>query len=103
MDIKKHKFQQFGDDNSTTKNNLDLLMDINVPVTVELAQTNKTIGDIVSLHPGSIIEFNKNIGQAFDILVSGVKIGTGEIIEIDDKFGVRVISLDKQQIKKLGV
>lgn len=102
MDIKKPQFQQLNNNNHTTKNNLDLLMDITVPVTVELAQVNKQIKDIISLHPGSIIEFDKNIDQPFDLLINGVKVGTGQIIEIGDKFGVRVISIDTYQIKELG-
>jgi flagellar motor switch protein FliN/FliY len=73
--------------------NLDLLLDIALNVTVELGRTKKEIREILQLGPGSIIELDKVAGEPVDILVNQKLIAKGEVVVIDENFGVRVTDI----------
>ncbi|NMM51235.1 flagellar motor switch phosphatase FliY [Paenibacillus aquistagni] len=83
--------------------NLNLLMDIPLRVTVELGRTHKQIKDILELSQGSIIELDKLAGEPVDILVNNKLIAKGEVVVIDENFGVRVTDILNQwdRIQKL--
>lgn len=85
------------------QNNLNLLMDIPLKVTVELGRTQKQIKDILEMSQGSIIELDKLAGNAVDILVNNKLIAKGEVVVIDENFGVRVTDILSQwdRIQKL--
>jgi flagellar motor switch protein FliN/FliY len=70
-------------------------MDIPLEVTVELGRTSKLIKDILKLGPGSIIELEKLAGEPVDILVNGKFIAKGEVVVIDENFGVRITEIIK--------
>jgi flagellar motor switch protein FliN len=74
-------------------NNLDLLLDIPLQVTVELGRTKKMVKEILDVSPGSIIELDKLAGEPVDILVNNKLIAVGEVVVIDDNFGVRVTDI----------
>lgn len=76
-----------------SENKLDLLLDLNLTVSVELGKTNMMIKDILDLGRGSIIEFDKLVSEAVDILVNGRKIAEGEVVVVDKHFGIRITSL----------
>lgn len=76
--------------------NLDLLLDIPLKVTVELGRTKRTIKDILDLSSGSIIELDKLAGEPVDILVNEKLIAKGEVVVIDENFGVRVTDIISQ-------
>ncbi|MDO7905823.1 flagellar motor switch phosphatase FliY [Paenibacillus sp. JX-17] len=78
------------------ENNLNLLMDIPLKVTVELGRTQKQIKDILELSQGSIIELDKLAGEPVDILVNNKLIAKGEVVVIDENFGVRVTDIVSQ-------
>ncbi|WP_311082686.1 flagellar motor switch phosphatase FliY [Paenibacillus polymyxa] len=78
------------------ENNLNLLMDIPLRVTVELGRTQKQIKDILELSQGSIIELDKLAGEPVDILVNNKLIAKGEVVVIDENFGVRVTDIVSQ-------
>lgn len=78
------------------ENNLNLLMDIPLKVTVELGRTQKQIRDILELSQGSIIELDKLAGEPVDILVNNKLIAKGEVVVIDENFGVRVTDIVSQ-------
>jgi len=75
------------------KGNIGLLLDVNMEVTVELGRTRKTIKDILEMGEGTIIELDKLAGEAVDILVNHKLIAQGEVVVIDESFGVRVTSI----------
>ncbi|KGP92866.1 flagellar motor switch protein FliN [Pontibacillus chungwhensis BH030062] len=79
------------------KRNLDMLMDIPLKVTVELGRTKRTIKDILELSSGSIVELDKLAGEPVDILVNDKPIAQGEVVVIDENFGVRVTEILSQQ------
>ena len=76
--------------------NLELLLDIPLRVTVELGRTQKVIKDILELSQGSIVELDKLAGEPVDILVNNKLIAKGEVVVIDENFGVRVTDIVSQ-------
>ncbi|WP_280768972.1 flagellar motor switch phosphatase FliY [Salipaludibacillus daqingensis] len=77
--------------------NLDMLMDIPLEVTVELGRTKRSIKEILELAPGSIVELDKLAGEPVDILVNHRLIAKGEVVVIDENFGVRVTDIVSQK------
>lgn len=73
--------------------NLGLIMDVPLQVTVELGRTKKLIKDILDLAAGSIIELDKLAGEPVDILVNGKLLAKGEVVVIDENFGVRITDI----------
>lgn len=76
--------------------NLALLYDVPLNVTVELGRARRAIRDILDLAPGSILELDKLAGEPVDILVNNKRIATGEVVVIDENFGVRVTDIVSQ-------
>lgn len=87
----------------TDETNLSLLLDIPLKVTVELGRTKKVIKEILEFSQGSIIELDKLAGEPVDILVNNKLIAKGEVVVIDENFGVRVTDIVSQmdRIQKL--
>lgn len=85
------------------KRNLGMLMDIPLQVTVELGRTKRTVKDILELSSGSIIELDKLAGEPVDIHVNNKLIAQGEVVVIDENFGVRVTDIVSQsdRLRKL--
>jgi flagellar motor switch protein FliN/FliY len=73
--------------------NINLLMDVPLEVTVELGRTSKSIKDILDFTPGTIIELNKLAGEPIDVLVNGKYVAKGEVVVIEDSFGIRVTEI----------
>lgn len=78
---------------SSVDSNISLIMDVPLQVTVELGRTKKLIRDILELTPGSIVEIDKLAGEPVDILVNGKLIAKGEVVVIDENFGVRITEI----------
>jgi len=72
---------------------IDLLLDISLQVTVELGRARMKIAEILGLRNGSVIELDRLAGEPADILVNGTLIARGEVVVVDEKFGVRVIEV----------
>ena len=72
---------------------LDLILDVPLEVTVELGRTNKTIKEILEISPGTIVELDKMAGEPVDILVNGKLVSKGEVVVIDENFGVRITEI----------
>lgn len=75
------------------KENIDLIMDVPLEVTVELGRTNKSIKEILDFSPGTIIELNKLAGEPIDVLVNGKFVAKGEVVVIEESFGIRVTEI----------
>lgn len=73
--------------------NIDLIMDVPLEVTVELGRTTKSISDILDFGPGKIIELNKIAGEPIDVLVNGKYVAKGEVVVIEESFGVRITEI----------
>lgn len=72
---------------------LDLIMDVPMRVTVELGRSTMTVEDVLALGPGSVIELNKLAGEPVDILINDQLIARGEVVVVDENFGVRVTEI----------
>jgi flagellar motor switch protein FliN/FliY len=79
--------------------NIDLIMDVPLEVTVELGRTQKSISDILDFSPGKIIELNKIAGEPIDILVNGKYVAKGEVVVIEESFGVRITEIVGNTVK----
>lgn len=105
VNVQPVQFANFNQGNysQTDGTNLNLLLDIPLKVTVELGRTQKQIKDILELSQGSIIELDKLAGEPVDILVNNKLIAKGEVVVIDENFGVRVTDIVSQwdRIQKL--
>ncbi|MDD4112082.1 MAG: flagellar motor switch phosphatase FliY [Herbinix sp.] len=77
--------------------NIDLLMDVPLEVTVELGRTSKSIKDILDFAPGTIIELNRLAGEPIDVLVNGKFVAKGEVVVMEEAFGIRVTEITKQR------
>lgn len=88
-------FDQYQLQESEAKN-LNMLFDIPLQVTVELGRTKRSVKEILELSPGSIIELDKLAGEPVDILVNSRLIAKGEVVVIDENFGVRVTDIISQ-------
>jgi flagellar motor switch protein FliN/FliY len=80
---------------SKESKNIDLLLNVPMDVTVELGRTNRKIKDVLNLGPGSVIELDNFAGEKVDILVNGKKIALGEVVVVDESYGVRVTDIIK--------
>lgn len=95
VNVQPAQFQAFaGDFNPITQQeNIGLLMDVPLEVTVELGRTSKSIQDILEFAPGTIIELNKIAGEPIDVLVNGKYIAKGEVVVIEESFGIRITEI----------
>lgn len=94
VDVRPVHFQPLEEtEEHIEKSNIDLILDVPLEVSVEIGRTKKTIKEILELGAGSIIELTKMAGEPADILVNGKMIAKGEIVVIDDSFGVRVTDI----------
>lgn len=75
--------------------NIDLIMDVPLEVTVELGRSNKSIKEILDFAPGTIIELNKLAGEPVDVLVNGKFVAKGEVVVIEENFGIRLVEIAK--------
>jgi flagellar motor switch protein FliN/FliY len=94
VNVQPVQFQTFGDYTpEISANNIELLMDVPLQVAVELGRTTKKIREILEFGQGSIIELDKLAGEPVDIMVNGKAIAKGEVVVIDESFGVRITDI----------
>lgn len=97
MNIQPAQFQSFSTDYSglQSNENIGLIMDVPLEVTVELGRTSKSISEILDFTPGTIIELDRIAGEPIDVLVNGKFVARGEVVVIEESFGVRVTEIVK--------
>src|SRR6516165_8351617 len=89
---------------ATGETSLDMILDIPLRVSVELGRTKILVQDLLKLHKGSVVELNKLAGEALEVLVNDRVVARGEVIVINEKFGIRLIDIvsHAQRIRELG-
>jgi len=88
------EFPHLGDGaTAATPRNMDLLLDVKLPVAIELGRTTLPISDILEWTQGSVIELDKLAGEPVDLLVNNKLVARGEVVVIDEKFGLRITAL----------
>jgi len=87
-----------------TPNDIDMILDIPVQLTVELGRTKIAIKNLLQLAQGSVVELNGLAGEPMDVLVNGCLIAQGEVVVVNDKFGIRLTDVvtPSERIKKLN-
>lgn len=97
--IKEAMFEDLGDSAKTVSDdqprNIDILLDINLPITIELGRTSMLVRDVLELGPGSVIELDKLSGEPVDLYVNEKKFAKGEVVVIEENFGIRITELLK--------
>lgn len=92
--VKQADFQQLSSSSKAgTPKNIELLMDVDLPVTIELGSTKMKISDILNLAPGSIVELDKLVGEPVDLLVNQKCVARGEVVVVEESFGLRITQL----------
>ncbi len=84
--------------------NLDMILDLPVTVSIELGRTVLKVEDILQFGQGSVVELDKLAGEPFEVLVQGRTIGKGEVVVVNEKFGIRITDVlsAEERIESLG-
>ena len=92
-----------GRDAATKTNNLNFILDIPLEVTVQLGRTNMIVNDLLKLGQGSVIELDKMAGETLEILANQKLVARGEVVVINEKFGIRVTEIisPMERVEKL--
>lgn len=95
VDVQPAQFTSFtgGNPMIPLQENIDLIKDVPLEVTVELGRTHKSIQEILDFTPGTIIELNKIAGEPIDVLVNGKYVARGEVVVIEESFGIRITEI----------
>jgi flagellar motor switch protein FliN/FliY len=89
---------------TSTRNDIDMILDIPVQMTVELGRTKIAIRNLLQLAQGSVVELDGLAGEPMDVLVNGCLIAQGEVVVVNDKFGIRLTDIitPSERIRKLN-
>lgn len=93
-----------GTENAGLMGELDMILDIPVQLTVELGRTKITIRNLLQLAHGSVVELDAMAGEPMDVLVNGTLIAQGEVVVVNDKFGIRLTDIitPTERMRKIG-
>ena len=99
-------FPSFGDSGgkASMMNELDMILDIPVQISVELGRTKITIRNLLQLAHGSVVELDAMAGEPMNVLVNGTLIAQGEVVVVNDKFGIRLTDIitPSERMRKIG-
>ncbi len=106
---KSAQFQNLQDDSVSTGGinpdvNLDSILDIPVTISMEIGRTNINIRNLLQLNQGSVVELDRLAGEPMDVLVNGTLIAQGEVVVVNEKFGIRLTDVisPSERVKRLG-
>lgn len=106
-DVKTAPLEELVDEpfpmNTVEQRKLDAILDIPVTISMEVGRTNINIRNLLQLNQGSVVELDRLAGESLDVLVNGTLIAHGEVVVVNDKFGIRLTDVISQteRIKKL--
>lgn len=105
--LNEHRSPDTKEKNGCEKNgtcDLDLILDIPLDITVELGKVKMPINELLQLGQGSIIELTKSVGEPLDIYINNKLIAKGEVVILDEKFGIRVADIinPDERVKSLS-
>ncbi len=89
-----------GQSSESTITNIDMLVDVLLQLTVELGRSNMSVGQVLDLQKGSVIELSRVAGEAVDVYVNNRLLARGDVVVVDDKYGVRITELISPSSKK---
>lgn len=84
--------------------NLDRILDIPLQITVNLGQATRQVEEVISLVPGAIVEFDREVGEPVDIVLNGKLIARGEVVVVAEHFGVRIVQIisPQERVQKMA-
>lgn len=82
---------------------LDMILDVPVSLSLEVGRTNMSVGELLQLSQGSVVELDRLAGEPLDVLVNGTLVAHGEIVVVNDKFGIRLTDVvsPAERVRKL--
>ena len=106
MNVKDVEYPVFsmpgmGPDDKVKAQNLWRLLDVPMEVTVELGRCTKTIKQVLDMNVGSVVVLDKLAGEMVEILVNGIQVARGEVVVIDDSYGVRITELNAAELSEI--
>lgn len=108
-DIETMAFKEFEDQEgenvlANEEVNLDVILDVPVVISMEIGRTNISIRNLLQLNQGSVVELERFAGEPLDVLVNGMLIAHGEVVVINDKFGIRLTDVisPSERVKRLA-
>ncbi len=103
LEAKEQKNTQFSSESDEALN-LDVILDVPVTISMEIGRTKINIKNLLQLNQGSVIELDRFAGEPMDVLVNGTLIAHGEVVVVNDKFGIRMTDVisPSERVKKLG-
>ncbi len=102
---KPHVFEKFGAGSAgSTPNDLDMILDIPVQLTVELGRTKMPIKNLLQLAQGSVVELSAMAGEPLDVMINGFLIAQGEVVVVNDKLGIRLtdITTPSERLRRIN-
>jgi flagellar motor switch protein FliN/FliY len=102
--VQSAEFSELGDEPRGSGLSLDLVLDISMPVTVELGRASMSVKDLLQLRTGSVVELNRMAGEPVDLYVRDVRFARGEVVVVDNNFGLRITEImnPQRRIRELG-
>lgn len=108
--LESAKFQELGEGSSyrafpsPDELKLDVILDVPVTISMEIGRTQINIRNLLQLNQGSVVELDRFAGEPMDVLVNGTLIAHGEVVVVNDKFGIRLTDVisPSERVKKLG-
>lgn len=100
--VRPVKFEEFKDNsvNRSIKRNLDIMQDIPMHITVEIGKTTSSIKEVMSFKEGSVVELDKVAGEQVEIYANNKLVARGEVIVIEDRFGVRITTTNLPKLEE---
>ena len=101
-------FQELKEDGNATGNsediNLDVILDVPVTISMEIGRTQINIRNLLQLNQGSVVELDRLAGEPMDVLVNGTLVAHGEVVVVNDKFGIRLTDVisPAERVKQLA-
>jgi len=105
-DLPKAEFEEFAEPAAQppSDGSMDMILDIPVNITMEVGRTKISIRNLLQLNQGSIVELDRLAGEPLDVLVNGTLVAHGEVVVINEKYGIRLTDVisTAERVKKLG-
>jgi flagellar motor switch protein FliN len=79
--------------------NLNLILDVAVTLALEVGRARMSVRDLLQLAPGAIVELDRLAGEALDVLVNGVRVARGEVVVVNEKFGIRLTEVVSETVR----
>ncbi|WP_440224669.1 flagellar motor switch protein FliN [Dokdonella sp. MW10] len=102
-DYAKAQFDELGGDQKGAEVNLDVILDVPVTLAMEVGRTRISIRNLLQLNQGSVVELDRAAGEPLDVFVNGTLVAHGEVVVVNDKFGIRLTDVisPAERVRKL--